>query len=191
MPKFKKNTSQFMMRFSGFNNSPLKQGVMHFDVTGDGQVVDTPYEKDRTFRFQYAVEDRGKKGGLDFAIVMENDVRHNYGLLSGNRRSKVDGYVKKALADYDYNSVHNAGSRAFGAGKFQGGFDRRNLVDKAQVNDKKNDDEYEFTIKTEDRVGRDLYYYDYGNKKSADAIIDKQEPEANRFDDSKLISSNI
>ena len=52
MPKFKKNTSQFMMRFSGFNNSPLKQGVMHFDVTGDGQVVDTPYEKDRTFRWE-------------------------------------------------------------------------------------------------------------------------------------------
>ena len=189
-PRMKVKEVQFQLNGRYKLQKAMNELAQEENYIQENMKIEIP-NKDRTFRDKYAVDDRGKKGGLDFSVVMENDVRHTYGLLSGNRRSKVDGYVKKAISDYDYNSVHNAGSRAFGAGRFQGGFDRRNLVDKAQSNDKRNDDEYEFTVKTEDRVGRDLYYYDYGNKKSADAIIDKQEPEANRFDDSKLISSNI
>ena len=109
--------------------------------------------------------------------------------MSGNKNSNVSKYVKKAYDDYNYNSVHNAGSRAFTAGKFRGGFDRRNLVDAAAKNDKKNDEEYEFTIKTEDRVGEDLYYYDYGNKQNPDAIVDKQEPETKRYNNISLKAS--
>ena len=45
--------------------------------------------------------------------------------------------------------------------------------------------------KTEDRVGEDLYYYDYGNKNNQDGIIDKQETEAKRFNNISLRGSNI
>ena len=52
MPKFKKNTSPFMMKgFSGFGNSPLKKGSeMQFDVTGDGHVFSS-YSPDRGYKY--------------------------------------------------------------------------------------------------------------------------------------------
>ena len=53
----------------------------------------------------------------------------------------------------------------------------------------RNDDDYEFVVKTENRVGENLYYYDYGNKQSPDAIVDKQEPETKRYNNISLRSS--
>lgn len=126
----------------------------------------------------------GGHHGINFDTICEFKARENYNLMHGGLRADVSKYVQKEKQKYVENNSHNSGSLSHQAGRFRGGFERRNMLNDAQ---KRNEaqPEHQFTISTKNRINLESYYYDFGNDDNADALIDinkKDEQYENKLD---------
>jgi hypothetical protein len=106
-------------------------------------------------------------GGIDFAVVLEGDIRRTYGLMNGNKENSVIEYVDNAFQEFTKNELNNAGNNY--SGRFQGGFERRSMLDDI-ANNRSGKEEYMFDM-TPRHVETDSYYFDYGLKKIADDVL--------------------
>ena len=106
---------------------------------------------------------------VNFDKVLEYDVRQRYHLMFGHGKN-VDKY--KATALKNYNKSISAGSISDAKGRYQGGFMRRHFIDKSTKSNNANP-EYEFVLDNKTRLDIDKYYHDFGNSKTADALIDE------------------
>ena len=125
----------------------------------------------------------GSHHGINFDKICEYKARENYNLMFGHR-ADVSKYVAKEKQKYMENNSHNSGSLRHQAGRFRGGFERRNMLNQAQ---KKNEqqNEHQFTISTKNRINLESYYFDFGNAETADALVDvnkKDDQYTNKLD---------
>jgi len=90
-----------------------------------------------------------------------------YGLQNGNRHSSVVEYVDNAFQDFTNNELNGAGNNY--SGRFQGGFERRSMLDDI-ANKREGKVDYMFDM-TPRKVEMDSYYFDYGLKKIADDVL--------------------
>ena len=109
---------------------------------------------------------------LNFDKILEYEIRDKYNLMGG-RGEDVGDYIEKAKLSYIKNDVRNAGSINNSTGKYQGGHQRINYLNQAQNNNNQKDESFTFGSST--RIDINKYYYDYGNKKKSDVIIEKLE----------------
>lgn len=123
----------------------------------------------------------GGHHGINFDKICEYKARENYNLMFGHG-ANVDKYVAREKSKYLENNSHNSGSLSNQAGRFRGGFERRNMLNDAQ---KRNEaqEEHQFTISTKKRVNLESYYFDFGNHETADALIDVGKKDAEYEDD--------
>ena len=127
---------------------------------------------------------------VNFDKVLEYDVRERYHLMFGHGKN-VNKY--KATALKNYNKSISAGSISDAKGRYQGGFIRRHFIDKSTKSNNANP-EYEFVLDNKTRLDIDKYYHDFGNSKTADALIDEflQSDQKDQIGDrGKLIPSDI
>ena len=113
----------------------------------------------------------GGHHGINFDKICEYKARENYNLMFGGQRANVGKYIAKEKAKYLENNSHNSGSLSNQAGRFRGGFERRNMLNDAQKRNEAQED-HQFTIATKKRVNLESYYFDFGNDNNADALID-------------------
>ena len=114
--------------------------------------------------------------GINFEKIVEQDVRNNFGLMAGRQNSDVSKYVTEYKKSYLENNAHNAGGSKEVAGRFQGGFERRNMLNQAQ-NRQNKQPEYEYNISSSNRVNLEAVYFDYGNKNKADDVLIDEDQE--------------
>jgi len=125
----------------------------------------------------------GGHHGINFDKICEFKARGNYNLMFGHR-ANVDKYVAREKAKYLENNSHNSGAHSNASGRFRGGFERRNMLNDAQKRNEQQED-YQFTISTKNRVNLESYYYDFGNNKDADALTDINKKD-DQYTDAKL-----
>jgi len=105
-------------------------------------------------------------GGINFSVILEEDIRDTYGLMQGNRKASVVKYVDQNYSNFVDNQLSNAGNNY--SGLFQGGYTRRSMLD--EIANKGSDGEYMFDM-TPHRLELDSYFYDYGLKQMADDVL--------------------
>lgn len=134
----------------------------------------------RNISFNKAKAEEAKPlGGINFSVILEEDIRDTYGLMRGNRKASVVKYVDQNYTNFVDNQLSHAGNNY--SGLFQGGFTRRSMLDQIA---NKGDGEYMFDM-TPHKLELDSYFYDYGLKKVADDVL------VDIFDDNDKDSDNF
>jgi len=124
--------------------------------------------------------------GLNFDVITEYNVRNDQNLMFGRQRKNVDSQIEKYKKKYTDNNSHNSGAIRNVAGRFRGGFERRNMLNQAQKANS-SQPEHEFSIATKHRLNLESYYYDFGNDQNADALIDQDKKDDEYKDSVKNI----
>lgn len=112
------------------------------------------------------------KRGLNIDQLMEGNAREQLFLLTGNMRESATKYGKEASKNLQRISRSDqSGGIELASGRYQAGFERREYIDKSN---KVREQDYEYFNGTENRIDADAIYYNFSNKKSEDAGVDKK-----------------
>lgn len=171
--QFDKNTIQESNVFER-GLEPFKQ-LHRNDCIKGRNLSDKDFEEEKHENEPYYrnIKIQGKadkqKHGVPFEKVVEYNVRQNLSLMFGKGKN-VDKPVAKAIENY--NRSINVGSISNAHGRYRGGFQRRQFIDLATVENNKLDD-YEFSIDPDKKLDLNAYYFDYGNSDKPDGVADK------------------